>query len=83
MSVDATTTAAKAEAEQELTAMLDDGVSVEIASMETGVYELRLAFADSACADCLVPESTLVAIATDALERRGAPVATMTVTRPT
>ena len=82
MSADATTTAARAEAEQELTAMLDEGVSVEIADVQTGVYELRLSFDDAACADCLVPEPTLIAIATDALERRGAPVSAMTVLRP-
>ncbi|TFV64751.1 hypothetical protein E4P41_00480 [Geodermatophilus sp. DF01-2] len=82
MSADATATAARTEAAEELTAMLDDGVSVEIADVEAGVYELRLSFADSACADCLVPEPTLIAIATDALERRGAPVTTMTVQRP-
>ena len=81
MSADTTTTA-RTEAAEELTAMLDEGVSVEIADVDAGVYELRLSFADSACADCLVPEPTLVAIATDAHERRGAPVTTVTVVRP-
>jgi len=82
MPADISNTAAKAGAEEELTAMLDDGIGVELADIEAGVYELRLSFADSACADCLVPEPTLIAIATDALERRGAPVRAMTVLRP-
>ncbi|TQN38043.1 hypothetical protein FHU33_4723 [Blastococcus colisei] len=82
MSADAALPTARTEAEQELTAMLDDGVSVELADVEAGVYELRLSFDDAACADCLVPEPTLIAIATDALERRGAPVSAMTVLRP-
>jgi hypothetical protein len=82
MSTDATLTAARSEAEAELTGMLDDGVSVELAAVDPGVYELRLAFDDAACADCLVPEPTLIAIATDALERRGASVSAMTVLRP-
>lgn len=82
MSADATLPTVKAEAADELTAMLDEGVSVEIADVDPGVYELRLSFDDAACADCLVPEPTLIAIATDALERRGASVSSMTVLRP-
>lgn len=82
MTSDTTLPAAKAEAAEELTAMLDEGVSVQLDDVEAGVYELRLSFDDAACADCLVPEPTLIAIATDALQRRGAQVSGMTVLRP-
>jgi len=70
------------EAEQELNEMLDEGVSVRLVDVDEGVYELRLAMDDAACADCLVPDVTLVAIATDALQRRGTPVSSMSVLRP-
>ncbi|SDN56495.1 hypothetical protein [Geodermatophilus sp. DSM 45219] len=73
---------AQAEAEQELNAMLDEGVTAQLVDVDAGVYELRLAMDESACADCLVPDPTLVSIATDALQRRGVPVASMSVLRP-
>ena len=73
---------AKTEAEQELNGMLDEGVTVQLVGAEDGVYELRLAMDDAACAECLVPDPTLVAIATDALERRGVTVSSMSVLRP-
>jgi hypothetical protein len=70
------------EAEKELNGMLDDGVTVRLVDVEDGVYELRLAMEDAACADCLVPDSTLVSIATDALQRRGVSVSSMSVLHP-
>jgi hypothetical protein len=73
---------ARTEAEQELNGMLDEGVTVQVVGAEDGVYELRLAMDDAACAECLVPDPTLVAIATDALERRGVAVSSMSVLRP-
>ena len=73
---------AEREAEQELNAMLDEGVTVDIVDLESGTYELRLVMDGSACADCLVPDPTLIAIATDALQRRGATVSSMSVLRP-
>jgi len=73
---------AKTEAEQELNGMLDEGVTVQLVGAEDGVYELRLAMDAAACAECLVPDPTLVAIATDALERRGVTVSSMSVLRP-
>jgi hypothetical protein len=72
----------QAEAEQELNAMLDEGVSVRLVDLDEGIYELRLAMEDAACADCLVPDPTLIAIATDALQRRGTPVSSISVLRP-
>ena len=73
---------AATEAAQELNAMLDEGVSIALVDTADHVYELQLRFEDAACAECLVPDPTLVAIATDALERRGVPVEAMTVVRP-
>jgi len=73
---------AEREAEQELNAMLDEGVTVDIVDLERGAYELRLVLDESACADCLVPDPTLISIATDALQRRGATVSSMAVLRP-
>lgn len=70
------------EAEQELNAMLDEGVTVELVDVDGGMYELRLVLDDAACADCLVPDPTLISIATDALERRGETVRSMSVLRP-
>jgi hypothetical protein len=74
---------ARSEAEQELNTMLDDGVTVELVDLEDGIFELRLAMDEAACAECLVPDPTLVSIATDALQRRGTPVSSMSVLRPT
>ncbi len=73
---------AEREAEQELNAMLDEGVTVDIVDLERGAYELRLVMDASACADCLVPDPTLISIATDALQRRGTTVSSMSVLRP-
>lgn len=73
---------AQLEAEQELNAMLDEGVTVDLVDVDSGTYELRLVLDAAACADCLVPDPTLVAIATDALERRGESVRSMSVVRP-
>lgn len=73
---------AQREAEQELNEMLDEGVTVDLVDLDSGVYELRLVMDESACADCLVPDPTLIAIATEALQRRGGAVTSMTVLRP-
>ncbi|WNV74175.1 hypothetical protein [Geodermatophilus sp. DSM 44513] len=73
---------AATEAEQELSTMLDEGVTVRLVDTGDGVYQLHLAVDEAVCADCLVPDPTLVAIATDALARRGVPVAAMSVLRP-
>ena len=73
---------AQREAEQELNAMLDEGVTVNLVDVDRGAYELRLVMDESACADCLVPDPTLIAIATDALQRRGETVSSMSVLRP-
>ena len=59
-----------------------DLARLRASNVDAGVYELRLAMDESACADCLVPDPTLVSIATDALQRRGVPVASMSVLRP-
>jgi hypothetical protein len=73
---------AQREAEQELDAMLDEGVTVQLVDVDSGTYELRLVLDASACADCLVPDPTLISIATDALARRGETVRSMSVLRP-
>jgi hypothetical protein len=72
---------AQREAEQELDAMLDEGVTVQLVDVDSGTYELRLVLDQSACADCLVPDPTLISIATDALTRRGETVRSMSVLR--
>ena len=73
---------ARTEADQELGTMLDEGVTVELVELEDGIYQLRLAVDEAVCAECLVPDPTLVSIATDAIQRRGAPVSSMSVLRP-
>jgi hypothetical protein len=73
---------AQQQAAQELNAMLDEGVTVDLVDVDGGTYELRLVLDDAACADCLVPDPTLIAIATDALERHGETVRSMSVLRP-
>jgi hypothetical protein len=73
---------AQREAEQELNAMLDEAVTVDLVDVDSGAYELRLVLDEAACVDCLVPDPTLIAIATDALERRGESVRSMSVLRP-
>jgi hypothetical protein len=67
------------EVEQELDAMLDEGVHVELTDGAGGAYRLRVVLTDAACQDCLVPDATLSAIATDALARRGLPVTSVDV----
>lgn len=67
------------EAVQELNAMLDEGVHVEFADAEGGEFLLRVVLDDAGCADCLVPDETLQAIAKDALERRGVTVSTLAI----
>lgn len=65
--------------EQELNAILDEGISVRLSEVGDGAYELRVEVADVACAECLVPDQTLSGIATDALRRRGAKVSSVSV----
>lgn len=67
------------ETEQELNAMLDEGVRVEITGLADGAYLLRVVVDDQACADCVVPDETLTAIASDSLRRRGAHVSSVSV----
>jgi len=67
------------EAEAELSAMLDEGVTVRLDDGADGAYTLRLQVDEAACAECLVPDETLAAIAADALQRRGADVASVSV----
>ncbi len=57
------------------------GVTVDIVDLERGAYELRLVMDASAPADCMVPDPTLISIATDALQRRGTTVSSMSVLR--
>jgi len=71
------------ETEQELNAMLDDGVSIRLDDLDEGIYQLRIEVEDQACADCLVPDAVLTQIAADALQRRGVDVASVSVVHPT
>lgn len=71
--------AATAEALDELNAMLDDGVRVEVTDDVDGDFRLRVVLEDASCADCLVPDETLGAIATDALTRRGVTVRSVVI----
>lgn len=73
---------AMTEAEQELNSMLGEGVTIRLVAVDDGVYELRLAIDDAGCAECLVPDPMLASIATDALQRGGAPVSSVSVIRP-
>lgn len=64
--------------EAELNAMLDDGVSVAVLGTD-GVFTVKVVVEPHACADCLVPDETLSAIAADALRRHGAQVTSVVV----
>jgi hypothetical protein len=66
-------------AEQELNLMLDDGVHAAIEEQAADAFVLRIRLDDASCADCLVPDDTLLAITRDALERSGASVGSLTV----
>jgi hypothetical protein len=67
------------EVERELNAMLDEGVRVRLTDQEPGAYRLLVIVRDQSCADCLVPDATLRAIAADALGRRGLVISSVTV----
>lgn len=67
--------------EGELDAMLDDGVTVQLVDGQDGRFQLKVLVDETACEECLVPDSTLSGIVTDALERRGARVASVSVLR--
>ncbi|MPZ89839.1 MAG: hypothetical protein GEU81_17670 [Nitriliruptorales bacterium] len=58
------------EALQELNAMMDEGVRLELVTSAEGSYRLRVVLEDMSCADCLVPDATLRQIAADTLRRR-------------
>ena len=64
--------AATDEALVELNAMMDEGIRLELDEQTAGTYRLVVHLEDASCADCLVPDATLQAIAVDALQRRGA-----------
>lgn len=66
----------------ELSVMLDDGMSVSLEDSGDGAFVLNLHIEPSACADCIVPDETLSGIAADALRRSGASVETVVVRRP-
>lgn len=70
---------ATATAEQELNLMLDEGVNAAIEEQDDATFVLRIRLEDASCADCLVPDDTLLAITRDALERGGATVNSLTV----
>lgn len=70
---------ATASAEQELNLMLDEGVNATIEEGAAEAFVLRIRLDDASCADCLVPDDTLLAITRDALERGGATVGSLTV----
>lgn len=67
------------EAVEELNTMLDEGVTVTLSDVQDGAFLLRVVLDDAGCADCLVPDDTLRMIATDALQRRGVEVTTLSI----
>jgi hypothetical protein len=70
---------ATSSAEQELNLMLDEGVHAAVEERAAQAFVLRIRLDDASCADCLVPDETLLAITRDALERGGATVSELTV----
>lgn len=66
-------------AEQQLNLMLDEGVHAAIEEQASQAFILRIRLDDTSCADCLVPDNTLVAITRDALEQGGVTVSSVTV----
>jgi Fe-S cluster biogenesis protein NfuA len=65
--------------EQELNAMLDEGITVAVQGDAGGIFKVKVTVESQACADCLVPDETLAAIAADALRRQGAEVTSVVV----
>lgn len=68
---------------EELTVMLDVGVTVSLDDSGDGAFVLSLYIDQAACADCLVPDEVLAGIAKDALQRGGAPATSVAVIRAT
>jgi hypothetical protein len=65
----------------ELSLMLDEGVTVTLTEGESGAFVLNLHIDLTACEDCLVPDETIAGIAEDALRRGGATVTAVQVVR--
>lgn len=59
-------------AEAELDLLLGEGVTATVVSCGPDLFQLTIAVADQACAECLVPDETLAALSADALQRNGA-----------
>lgn len=64
-------TEALATAAAELTEMMDEGINLDVQPTSERRFRLRVTVDDAACAECLVPDDTLGAIASDTLRRHG------------
>ena len=72
--------AATDDAVQEVQAMMDEGVWLDLEQRAAGSFVLGVRV-DEGCEDCLVPEEVMRGILSDALARRGVPVETVVVER--
>ena len=68
-------------AQDELSAMLDEGLSVDLLEESPGHFRLTITADETACVECIVPDSVMTHIALDKLQRRNVSAESITVVR--
>jgi hypothetical protein len=68
-------------AQDELTAMLDDGLSVDLLEEAPGRFRLTITADETACVECIVPDNVMQHIALDKLHRRDVAAESVTIVR--
>lgn len=68
-------------AQDELTEMLDEGLSVTLHELSPGNFRLTILADETACAECIVPDNVMSGIAIDKLQRRSVAAESVTVVR--
>lgn len=73
--------AAVQDAQEELTAMLDDGLEAGLIEEAPGRFRLTITADETACIECLVPDNVLEVITLDKLHRRNVTADAVSVVR--
>lgn len=68
-------------AQEELTAMLDDGLEAALEEESPGRFRLTITADETACVECLVPDNVLEVITLDKLHRRDVAAEAVSVVR--
>jgi len=68
-------------AQDELSEMLDEGLSVDLLEESPGHFRLTITADETACVECIVPDSIMSQIAQDKLQRREVAVESVTIVR--